>query len=69
MEVKETARKEVTWAAGKELIEVWRHGPNDYAVYFHDGDFSVRGTLLEVMDGISEHLESNGLTKDDLREV
>jgi hypothetical protein len=34
---------------GKEYIEIWQFGPNDFSVNYVTSDASVRGTLLEVM--------------------
>ena len=34
---------------GKELIEIWQYGPNDFSVNYITSEASVRGTLMEVM--------------------
>ena len=35
-----------------ETLEIWRFGVDDYAVNFINGDCSIRGTLIEVMNEV-----------------
>lgn len=37
-----------------ERITVTRHGDNDYDIFFEEGDFSVRGTILDVVKTFAE---------------
>lgn len=37
-----------------EHITVTRHGINDYDIFFEEGDFSVRGTMLDVVKTFAE---------------
>ena len=45
--------KETTWVVNKITVEIWRHGCDDYAAYFYEMDYSVRGTLKQVVNEIS----------------
>ena len=44
--------KEATYKVNGETIDIFRDGVNDYWVYFHDTDDSVRGTLKDVWEEI-----------------
>ena len=44
--------KETGFSIGNETIVIERFGKNDYAVYLTNSDYSVRGTLLEVLTEI-----------------
>lgn len=35
-----------------ETLEIWRFGVDDYAVNFINGECSIRGTLMEVMNEV-----------------
>ena len=35
-----------------ETLEIWRFGVDDYAVNFVNGECSIRGTLIEVMNEV-----------------
>ena len=35
-----------------ETLEIWRFGVDDYAVNFINGECSIRGTLIEVMNEV-----------------
>lgn len=37
-----------------ETVEVFQHGEDDYEVYYHDSDFSVRGTEKEIYANIED---------------
>lgn len=37
-----------------EQITVTCHGDNDYDIFFEEGDFSVRGTMLDVIRTFAE---------------
>ena len=37
-------------------VTIRRYGPNDYEVYFDNGDYSFRGTLQDVMQEISDNI-------------
>ena len=36
----------------RETVEVWKHGKNDYAACFIDGDWSASGTLDDIVGEI-----------------
>lgn len=36
----------------EDTVEVERYGHNDYAVYFEDADYSVRGNLFDIIHEI-----------------
>lgn len=55
---------EAIWKAGDETITLTKFGTDDYSVYFHNADCSVRGTLLEVMQEINEAFEIETLTQE-----
>lgn len=57
---------EAIYKAGNETITITKFGPNDYNVYFHNADCSVRGTLLEVMQEINEAFEIETLEEVEL---
>lgn len=38
----------------KEIAYVWRHGVNDYAVYYAEEDYSLRGSFVEIMFDLVE---------------
>ena len=61
MENRILATLETKLSDGKETIEIWRYGNNDYAAYFHNADCSVRGTFLEVMAEITTAWECENL--------
>lgn len=44
--------KETRFAVDDDIIEIWRYGRNDYCAYWVNGDYSIRGTLAEVMTEI-----------------
>ena len=46
--------KETGFSIGNETIVIERFGKNDYAVYLTNSDYSVRGTLLEVLTEIQK---------------
>ena len=48
---------EARLTADGEIMEIWRAGVNDYWVNFTNGDCSVRGTLVEVMNEIYSTFE------------
>ena len=53
-DMKET--KEVTfWFADNEQADVFRHGNNDYSIYFHNGDYSIRGSWLEIATEVKNY--------------
>ncbi len=37
-----------------ERITVTKHGENDFDIFFEEGDFSVRGTMLDVVKTFAE---------------
>lgn len=43
-----------TFTLDGERITVTCHGDNDYDIFFEEGDFSVRGTLLDIVKTFSE---------------
>ena len=43
-----------TITLGGEHITVTRHGENDFDIFFEEGDFSVRGTMLDVVKTFAE---------------
>ena len=45
---------EAEYKVGREMIQIWRWGINDYSANFINQDCSTRGTLLEVMRDICE---------------
>ena len=49
-EVTLEARYEARSEEITDAIEIYRHGKNDYEVYYCNADCSVRGTLAEVME-------------------
>lgn len=42
---------------GKETIEIWRFGKNDYAINYFDADYSLRGTLTDILTDLEEFLK------------
>jgi len=52
--MKETKETTIYFADG-ELADIFRHGDNDYSIYFHNGDCSVRGSWLEIANEIEKH--------------
>ena len=40
---------ELSILADSEQVTIFRHGQNDYSIYFEDQDYSVRGSLLVVL--------------------
>ena len=38
----------------KETAFVFRHGINDYSVYYREEDYSLRGSFVEVMFDLVE---------------
>lgn len=46
--------KETVFSVGNETIVIERFGKNDYSVYLTNGDYSVRGTLLDVITEIQK---------------
>lgn len=56
--------KEVSYVfENGEQADVYRHDSNDYSVYFHNGDCSVRGSLWEIMDEVKECEAKSRVTK------
>lgn len=43
-----------TFTLDGERITVTCHGDNDYDIFFEEGDFSVRGTMLDVVKTFAE---------------
>lgn len=52
--MKETKETTIYFING-EMADVFRHGDNDYSIYFHNGDCSVRGSWLEIANEIEKH--------------
>mgnify|MGYP007092172972 CR=1 FL=1 len=44
-----------------EHITVTKHGDNDYEIYFTHADYSVRGTMLDVVQAFAEWQASSSL--------
>jgi hypothetical protein len=40
-----------------ELIEIWQYGTNDFSVHYITSDYSIRGTLMEVLADLQETYE------------
>ena len=48
--------KEITYIfENGNHADVFRHGRNDYSVYFHDEDYSVRGSWLEIATEVKDY--------------
>ena len=48
--------KEITYIfENGNHADVFRHGHNDYSVYFHDEDYSVRGSWLEIATEVKDY--------------
>lgn len=48
--------KEITYIfENGNHVNVFRHGRNDYSVYFHDENYSVRGSLLEIATEVKDY--------------
>lgn len=48
--------KEITYIfENGNRADVFRHGRNDYSVYFHDEDYSVRGSWLEIATEVKDY--------------
>lgn len=46
--------EEARFYVGKHEVIIERFGKNDFAVYFVEADFSVRGTMAEVISEIAD---------------
>lgn len=46
-----------------EVMDLWEHGKNDWSVFFHNADCSVRGTLLDVIQEISRAFDVNEIVE------
>ena len=44
--------KEARFKVGDEIVEIDRYGKNDYAVSLTNGDFSERGTYLDIVKAL-----------------
>lgn len=50
------SEKEITYIfENGNHADVFRHGRNDYSVYFHDEDYSVRGSWLEIATEVKNY--------------
>ena len=48
--------KEITYIfENGNHADIFRHGHNDYSVYFHDEDYSVRGSWLEIATEVKDY--------------
>lgn len=50
---KETKETTIIFANG-EVADIFRHGTDDYSIYLHNGDCSVRGSYLDIIEEIKE---------------
>ena len=53
-DMKETKETTIYFING-EMADVFRHGDNDYSIYFYNRDYSVRGSWLSVVNEIEKH--------------
>lgn len=50
------SEKEITYIfENGNHADVFRHGRNNYSVYFHDEDYSVRGSWLEIATEVKDY--------------
>ena len=47
--------KEARFKVGDEIVEIDRYGKNDYAVFLTNGDFSERGTYLDIVKALRRY--------------
>jgi len=64
-DMKETKETTIYFING-EMADVFRHGNNDYSIYFHNGDCSVRGSWLEIVNEIEKHKSKQTNECDDI---
>jgi len=38
-----------------ETALIFKHGANDYSIYYKNADYSLRGTLEEIKEDYKEH--------------